>query len=84
MLSRVMIAQGVYLAFDFGTKHIGVAVGQTVTQTTNPLATLQAYQGKPQWQEIADIIEQWHPKGLVVGMTLQLDGSQTPTSRLAQ
>ena len=44
------------LAFDFGLKHIGVAVGQTVTRTASGLTTLKARAGKPQWQEVLALV----------------------------
>lgn len=77
-------APGTYLGFDFGTKNIGVAVGQTITQTANPLTTLKAQNGKPNWTELGAILEEWQPRGLVVGLPLQPDGTHSPTSRKAQ
>jgi putative Holliday junction resolvase len=75
---------GTFLGFDFGTKRIGIAVGQTVTQTASPLMTLSAQHGVPQWEQLARVIDEWQPKGLIVGLALQPDGSHSATSRLAQ
>lgn len=64
------------LAFDFGLKYIGVAVGQTLTQTASPLTTLRAKAGIPNWQEIAELLKKWQPQALVVGIPLNMDGTE--------
>jgi putative Holliday junction resolvase len=70
------------LGFDYGERRIGVAVGQTLTGTATPLATLPARDGEPDWQRIADLVAQWRPDALVVGLPLNMDGSeQTLTQR---
>ncbi|NKC15371.1 MAG: Holliday junction resolvase RuvX [Gammaproteobacteria bacterium] len=63
------------LGFDYGTKHIGVAVGQTVTGTASPLQTISTRNSKPDWAEIAVLIEEWQPDCLIVGEPLNMDGS---------
>lgn len=73
---------GTYLAFDYGTRKIGVAVGQTVTLTANPLNPLLAHQGLPDWNQISKLIDQWQPVGFIVGIPLNMDGSvQTITKK---
>lgn len=72
------------LGFDFGTKYIGIAIGQTVTQTATPLLTIRAIQGMPNWQDVQKIIDEWQPTGLVVGLALQPDGSDSETSLKAR
>lgn len=69
---------GTFIAFDFGTKHIGVAVGQTVTQTASPLNFLAAEKGIPDWNQISKLIDQWQPIGFVVGVPLNMDNSSQP------
>ncbi|MEJ2508927.1 MAG: Holliday junction resolvase RuvX [Gammaproteobacteria bacterium] len=64
------------LGFDFGTKRIGVAVGQELTGTANALTTLQAHDGRPDWNALAGLIEQWQPDALVVGLPLNMDGTE--------
>lgn len=71
-----------YLGFDFGTKKIGVAVGQTTTATASPLQTLRAVNQKPNWQGIAELIRVWQPAGLVVGISRQADGEDNPVTPL--
>ncbi len=64
-----------YLGFDFGNKKIGVAVGQTTTGTASPLQTIRSINQQPDWRIISQLIDQWRPAGLVVGLSLQADGS---------
>jgi len=64
-----------YLGFDFGNKKIGVAVGQTTTATASPLQTMRSIKQNPDWQIISKLILEWHPIGLVVGISRQEDGS---------
>lgn len=72
------------LGFDFGLKRIGVAVGQTITKTATPLKTLAAQSGVPEWEQVADIISQWHPDALVVGIPYNMDGSEYDLTQLAR
>jgi len=64
------------LGFDYGTKRIGVAVGQELTGTANALSTLNARNGQPDWPAIAALIDQWQPDALVVGLPLNMDGTE--------
>lgn len=74
----------VILAFDFGLKHIGVAVGQTVTRSASPLTTLAARNGKPNWSQVADLVRQWRPNQLIVGLPLNMDDSESDMSERAR
>lgn len=65
--------EGVYLGFDFGYKRIGAAVGQRLTGSASPLATLTAKQGIPDWDVVEKMILQWQPVGLVVGIPTRMD-----------
>jgi len=64
-----------YLGFDFGNKKIGVAVGQTTTATASPLQTIRSINQNPDWNIISQLIREWQPAGLVVGISRQTDGS---------
>ncbi|QLH42144.1 MAG: Holliday junction resolvase RuvX [Coxiellaceae bacterium] len=64
------------LGFDFGMKRIGVAVGQTVTATASPLMTLQAINGEPRWEEVSKLVQEWRPDAFVVGIPLNMDGTE--------
>ena len=66
----------ILLGFDFGTKRIGVAVGQTVTKTARPLCTIHAKNGEPQWNELNKIIKTWQPNAIIVGIPLNMDGTE--------
>ena len=72
------------LAFDYGTRRIGIAVGQTLTGTARPLATLKSRNGKPDWEAIGRLIREWQPDRLVVGLPLHMDGSEQPMTELAR
>lgn len=65
------------LGFDFGTKRIGVATGQTITGSVSALTTLTASNDKPDWQAISKLIEEWQPDLLIVGLPLNMDGTDT-------
>lgn len=57
------------LGFDFGTRRIGISVGQLITRTAQPLITLQTdKEGMPPWQQIELLIQEWQPDRLVVGL----------------
>lgn len=73
-----------FLAFDFGLRQIGVATGQTVTSTATPLGIVDARAGTPRWSQIAELIEEWQPDALVVGLPLNMDDSESDMSRLAR
>ena len=72
------------LCFDLGLKRIGVAVGQTVTSTANPLETIKTINNKPDWQQISHIIEQWQPNRLIVGHPLQMDDNKQTMTEHAE
>ncbi|NLS43743.1 Holliday junction resolvase RuvX [BEV proteobacterium] len=64
------------LAFDFGTKSIGVAIGQEVTGTARALIAFKAQDGVPDWHQVEKIINEWQPDLLVVGLPLSMDGTE--------
>ena len=64
------------LCFDFGTKRIGVAVGQTLTDTATPLEIIPVRNNRPDWERIGALIRQWQPQALLVGNPLNIDGSR--------
>jgi putative Holliday junction resolvase len=63
------------LAFDFGLRRIGVAVGQDVTASASPVGTVANGESGVDHERIAAIIAEWHPTALVVGMPTHADGS---------
>jgi putative Holliday junction resolvase len=78
------LAHTVLLGFDFGMRRIGVAVGQTVTETARPLVTLKATQGQPQWDALNKLFKAWQPDALVVGVPLNMDGTEQPLTLSAR
>ena len=65
-----------YLVFDFGTKSIGVAVGQLVTGTAQPLDAIAAKDGIPDWEPIKRLYQEWLPKQCIVGIPYNMDGTE--------
>ena len=68
------------LAFDFGLRRIGVAVGQTVTASASPVGVIANAAAGPDWQRLGELIEEWGAARLVVGMPLHVDGSRSEIS----
>lgn len=64
------------LAFDFGTKSIGCAVGQSITGTAQVLPAFKAQDGIPNWEQIEKCLTEWKPALLVVGLPLNMDGTE--------
>ena len=69
-------ARGTVLAFDFGLRRIGVAVGELHPATAAPLSTLQACADGPDWPAIAALVSEWRPVRLLVGIPRHADGSE--------
>ena len=65
------------LAFDFGTKKIGVAVGQTSTFTSSPLQVISRKDNKVNWNEIIILLDEWKPELIIVGKPLNMDGTDS-------
>ena len=65
------------LAFDFGTKRMGVAFGQELTKTVIVLEALSMRDGIPNWDHLKTIIDEWHPDAFVVGSPINMDGSKS-------
>ena len=72
------------LAFDFGEKRIGVAVGDLDLRIPHPLATIAAEANATRFAEIGKLVEEWKPAKLVVGLPMHADGNEHEVSRLAR
>ena len=68
------------LAFDFGSRRIGVAVGQTLTRSATAAGTVSCQAGTPDWAAVDTCIAQWAPARLLVGLPYNMDGSDTTTT----
>ncbi|HSX90484.1 MAG TPA: Holliday junction resolvase RuvX [Pseudomonas sp.] len=71
------------LGFDYGSKQIGVAVGQAITGQARELCILKAQNGVPDWQKVDGLIREWQPDALVVGLPLNMDGTPSEMSERA-
>ena len=68
------------MGFDYGERRIGVAVGQTVTRTAQALVTLQARNGQIDWPAITQLVAEWKPTQLVLGLPGYDDGEAHPNA----
>jgi len=82
--SVVGVLKGTLLAFDFGTKRIGVAVGNSISATAQPLITLHCEQNEQRFASIAGLIKEWEPAVLVVGVPCYDDGIAHEMTRLCK
>lgn len=64
------------MAFDFGTRRIGVASGQELLGTGKPLAMIPARDGVPDWDCIGSLLEEWKPDRVLVGLPLNMDDTE--------
>ena len=64
------------MAFDFGLRRIGVAVGQEMLGSGEPLAMLPARDGIPDWERVRALLDEWRPDLVLVGLPLNMDGSE--------
>ena len=73
--ASAFVAQGTLLAFDFGTKRIGVAIGNTLLRRANPLTTIGDEKNDVRFARIAALLAEWQPGALVVGLPSNDDGT---------
>ncbi|AWP54161.1 Holliday junction resolvase RuvX [Haemophilus influenzae] len=72
------------LAFDFGTKSIGCAIGQSITGTAQALPAFKAQDGIPNWEAIEKCLKEWKPDIVIVGLPLNMDGTEQNLTLLAR
>ena len=82
-VAEVPARLGHFLAFDFGLKRTGVAVGNRLTRSATPQATIRA-EGAARWAPVAQRIAEWQPDALVVGVPFHPDGAAHENTRRAQ
>lgn len=73
--ASVVVPQGTLLAFDFGTRRIGIAVGNTLLRRASPLATIDEEKTGARFAAIAVLLNEWQPGALVVGLPSNDDGT---------
>lgn len=78
------VRSGTVLAFDFGERRIGIAVGEHLINSANPLTTIDNESNEVRFAAITELINEWQPKLLVVGLPLSLDGSETDVTQLCK
>jgi putative Holliday junction resolvase len=79
-----IVQSGTVLAFDFGERRIGIAVGEHLINSANPLTTIDNESNEVRFAAITQLINEWRPKLLVVGLPLSLDGSETEVTQLCK
>jgi len=72
------------LGFDYGLKNIGTATGQTLTGTATPQPPLRARDGVPDWSEVEALLREWQPELVLVGLPLNMDGTESELSARAR
>ncbi len=72
------------LCFDFGEQRIGVAVGEHLLATANPLVTIANESNEVRFEAISELVKEWQPKLLIVGLPLSLDGAETSVTQLCK
>lgn len=72
------------LGFDYGTRRIGIALGQTLTHQARPLTTLECKNARPDWDNITKIINEWQPQKIIVGLPLHMDGTEQEITQKAR
>lgn len=82
MLNSLTCKPGLYLSFDFGTKRIGIAIGQSITQNATPLKTIA--NNTMLWSALEALVQEWQPQGFVIGLALQPDGTDSTCSLQAK
>ncbi|MWJ29154.1 Holliday junction resolvase RuvX [Halomonas sediminis] len=78
------VGQRLVLAFDYGTRRIGVAVGNEMLHSARELSALPARDGIPDWNVVARLIDEWQPDVFVVGLPINMDGSESAMSTRAR
>ncbi len=69
---------------DFGTRKIGVAVGQTLTRTAMGIAVIPVNNREPDWNALDKLVQEWKPGAFVVGMPFNMDGTDSDMSARAR
>ncbi|MDR0770620.1 MAG: Holliday junction resolvase RuvX [Burkholderiales bacterium] len=77
-------APSTLLAFDFGHKRIGVAIGNTLTRIARPLMTLHGERRDVREEALQALIAEWQPQQLVVGLPVHIDGAEHEMTRRAR
>ncbi len=83
-LSKTPKPRKAIMAFDYGLRNIGIAVGNVLLGTSQGVGVLKARDGRPNWQEVERYLKAWQPDLILVGNPLNMDGSESDMSARAQ
>ena len=72
-----MTAHETVIAIDFGLRNLGIAVGNTLSNTARPLTVVSARDGNPDWQALISLLREWQPDQVLVGHPLNMDGTES-------
>lgn len=72
------------MGLDFGISKMGIALGNTLTQTAQPLMQFKMENGKPNWEDLLKIINEWQVSKIVVGLPLNMDGTESELGNRAK
>lgn len=72
------------MAFDFGTQKFGIAVGQKMIESVNPLPLFPVRDGIPDWDKLLNIVQQWQPDLFLIGLPLNMDDTESDLSLRAR
>ena len=78
------VPSGTVLAFDYGERFLGVAVGESGVRVAHPLATIDTRVAAARFKAIAALVDEWRPAQLVVGLPLGLEGDRHDLTRRAE
>ena len=67
----------VVMAFDYGLKNIGIAIGQNITKSASTFYAIKAREGEPDWIKLDSIVEEWEPAIFIVGDPFNMDGTRS-------
>ncbi len=81
---KSMTQLGTVLGFDFGERRIGIAVGEHLIGSANPLTTIDTESNEIRFTNITELVKEWQPKLLVVGLPLSLDGAENVLTQLCK
>ena len=68
---------GVVMAFDYGLRNIGIAIGQNITKSASTFYAIKAKEGVPDWIKLDSIVEEWEPGLFIVGDPFNMDGTKS-------
>ena len=73
-----------FLGFDYGSRHLGIAVGSSATGSARPLGSTPVRAGIPDWATVDRLVKEWQPAALIVGLPLNMDDSENDMTRAAR